>query len=228
MYSEVTRRFIADLHVGHLAVRILLAVILGELIALHYLWFAQVLSNKRKFTGLLVMLCATTLLVISVIKASLALSLGLVGALSIIRFRTPVKEAEELAYLFLAIAAGIGLGAGQEVVTCATLVALMLYMGLRKGFRAPTRYSRTLLQVSLAADADDARPHCEAVALLLSTVRSKASNVDLRRVDAHAGELHMGVLLDVRGPDGAEQLIGAVEEALPAASVTLVERDSMS
>ncbi len=41
----------------------------------------------------------------------LMLGLGLVGALSIIRFRTPIKEPEELAYLFLAIAVGIGLGA---------------------------------------------------------------------------------------------------------------------
>ena len=41
-----------------------------------------------------------------------ALSLGLLGALSIVRFRTPIKESEELAYLFLNIAIGLGLGAG--------------------------------------------------------------------------------------------------------------------
>ena len=51
-------------------------------------------------------LSITTFLVISVVKSSLALSLGLVGALSVIRFRTPIKEPEELSYLFLAI--GIG------------------------------------------------------------------------------------------------------------------------
>ena len=56
----------------------------------------------------------TTLLVIAVVKSSLALSLGLVGALSIVRFRTPIKEPEELAYIFLAIALGLCLGADQS------------------------------------------------------------------------------------------------------------------
>ncbi|HIL79776.1 MAG TPA: DUF4956 domain-containing protein [Myxococcales bacterium] len=50
-----------------------------------------------------------------VIKSLLALSLGLVGALSVVRFLTPTKESEELVYLFLAIALGLGLGAGQSV-----------------------------------------------------------------------------------------------------------------
>ena len=48
-----------------------------------------------------------TTLVIAVVKSSLALSLGLVGALSIVRFRTPVKEPEELTYLFFSIALGL-------------------------------------------------------------------------------------------------------------------------
>ena len=47
-------------------------------------------------------------------KIFLALSLGLVGALSIVRFRTPIKEPEELAYIFLAIAIGLALGADQK------------------------------------------------------------------------------------------------------------------
>ncbi|HIE72395.1 MAG TPA: DUF4956 domain-containing protein, partial [Planctomycetes bacterium] len=66
--------------------------------------FVQVLSNKRKLARVLMFIAATTVLIITVVASSLALSLGLVGALSIIRFRTPVKEPEELAYLFLAIA----------------------------------------------------------------------------------------------------------------------------
>ena len=58
-----------------------------------------------------------TVVVISIVKSSLALSLGLVGALSIVRFRSAIKEPEELAYLFLSIGIGLGLGAGQRVVT---------------------------------------------------------------------------------------------------------------
>ena len=53
----------------------------------------------------------TTMLIISIVKSSLALSLGLVGALSVIRFRAAIKEPEELTYLFLTIAIGLGFGA---------------------------------------------------------------------------------------------------------------------
>jgi uncharacterized membrane protein YhiD involved in acid resistance len=79
------------------------------------------------------------MLIITVVKSSLALSLGLVGALSIIRFRTAVKEPEELAFLFLAIAIGLGFGADQTYVTIiafilsAMLITFLFYIfGFRK------------------------------------------------------------------------------------------------
>ena len=54
--------------------------------------------------------------IITVVKSSLALSLGLVGALSIVRFRTPIKEPEELIYLFICIALGLAVGADQRII----------------------------------------------------------------------------------------------------------------
>ena len=57
-----------------------------------------------------------------IVKNSLALSLGLVGALSIVRFRAAIKEPEELVYLFLIIAAGLGCGAGQLQITIVGII----------------------------------------------------------------------------------------------------------
>lgn len=59
------------------------------------------------------MLSCSTMMIVTIVKGSLALSLGLVGALSIVRFRAAIKEPEELCFLFLAI--GIGLGFGASV-----------------------------------------------------------------------------------------------------------------
>ena len=66
------------------------------------------------------------------VKSSLALSLGLVGALSIVRFRTPIKEPEELVYLFLAISIGLGYAAGQILITTILTLSIlvMIYMWL--------------------------------------------------------------------------------------------------
>jgi Ca2+/Na+ antiporter len=62
-----------------------------------------------------------------IVKSSLALSLGLVGALSIVRFRAAIKEPEELVYLFLVITAGLGCGAGQiKIIVVGILFALLI------------------------------------------------------------------------------------------------------
>ena len=82
------------------------------------------LSSKVQVSAIIPLLANITFLVILIVKSSLALSLGLVGALSVIRFRTPVKEPEDLAFLFFAIALGIGYGAHQIFPT--TLVFLIL------------------------------------------------------------------------------------------------------
>ena len=60
------------------------------------------------------------------VKSSLALSLGLVGALSIIRFRTAIKEPEELSYLFICI----GIGLGLELARVVTIIALLLIFAI--------------------------------------------------------------------------------------------------
>lgn len=89
-----------------------------------YTVFGASLSNRRRFANTFVLLTLTIMLVISVVKASLALSLGLVGALSIIRFRTAIKEPEELAFLFFTVAIGLGFGAGKFGITLSAFWAI--------------------------------------------------------------------------------------------------------
>ena len=68
------------------------------------------------------------LMITSVIKNDIALSLGMIGALSIVRFRTPIKEPEELGYLFFAIAIGLGMGAGYKLVTTMVSIIILIYL----------------------------------------------------------------------------------------------------
>ena len=96
---------------------LILAGFLSFIIQITYLKFSTSLSNKFDFSKNFIILGITTALVITIVKSSLALSLGLVGALSIVRFRAAIKEPEELVYLFLIIATGLGCGAGQLKIT---------------------------------------------------------------------------------------------------------------
>ena len=112
------------------------AAILSFLVQLFYVRYSTTLSNRKEFSKNFVILGVTTCIVIMIVKSSLALSLGLVGALSIVRFRAAIKEPEELVYLFLIIAIGLGCGANQLIITVTgiffSLVIIMFYSGYLK------------------------------------------------------------------------------------------------
>jgi Domain of unknown function (DUF4956) len=90
--------------------------------------FSRIMGDKSQYAIIFPVLIPAMVLIISIIKSSLALSLGLVGALSIVRFRTPIKDPEELTYLFVAIAVGLGIGAGQLMITSICFVFLVAVM----------------------------------------------------------------------------------------------------
>ncbi|MFA5418807.1 MAG: DUF4956 domain-containing protein [Bacteroidales bacterium] len=105
-------------------------IILAIILEFSYIRCGRTISNRRQFAGTFLLIAFTTMLIISIVKSSLALSLGLVGALSIVRFRAAIKEPEELAYLFFAISLGLGLGANQTlVVVSAFAVAMVIIWG---------------------------------------------------------------------------------------------------
>src|SRR3989339_1564606 len=111
-------------------VNLILAAILGYILSLIYTKYGKSLSNRQTFARNFVLLAVTTTLIITVVKSSLALSLGLVGALSIVRFRAAIKEPEELGFLFLAIALGLGFGANQTAVTIVSFLTILAVLFL--------------------------------------------------------------------------------------------------
>ena len=110
----------------------LMCVLMSFIIREFYIRRSFSLTGKMHIGSIIPILSAVVFLVIIVVKSSLALSLGLVGALSIVRFRTPIKEPEELVYLFLAIATGLAYAAGQVFVATIIilLILLMIYLWL--------------------------------------------------------------------------------------------------
>jgi len=104
----------------------------GLVLAVMFAWLVKkstrLVVDTTQYMPLFLLLIPTMILIITVIKTSIALSLGLVGALSIIRFRTPIKEPEELAYIFIAIAIGLGLGANQVLATVVGFFVVAIVM----------------------------------------------------------------------------------------------------
>ena len=84
-------------------------------------------DKLKKFASNFLPLALATLLVIMIVKSSIALSLGLVGALSIVRFRAAIKDPEELTYLFFVIGIGLAGGANQPILA---VVSFLVIIGL--------------------------------------------------------------------------------------------------
>jgi len=111
---------------------LIVAIILSFLVQLTYNKTSNSLSNAENFSKIFIILGLTTTIVITIVKSSLALSLGLVGALSIVRFRAAIKEPEELVFLFLIISVGLGCGAGQRNITViGTLISIIIIFTLK-------------------------------------------------------------------------------------------------
>ena len=119
-----------------LIISILTSAICAYLIKFIYIKFGKSINNKENFSDTFVLLAITTTVVITVVKFSLALSLGLVGALSIVRFRAAIKEPEELIYLFLIIGVGLASGSGQYhisfILTSAAFIIIFFDDKFRK------------------------------------------------------------------------------------------------
>ncbi len=83
---------------------------------------------QRSFNISLVLASAVTSMIIMTISGNLILSLGMVGALSIVRFRTPVKDSMDLIFLFWAISAGIANGVGYYNIAIVGSVMIAIFM----------------------------------------------------------------------------------------------------
>ena len=184
-----------QIDVPSFAMNLLLAAFLGFLLSRAYERFGDSLSNRRLFARNFVLLAVTTMLIISIVKSSLALSLGLVGALSIVRFRTPVKDARDLVFVFAAIAIGMACGTQFHVFAAiftafvAGLVLVFYYWGFgdlpNKGYVVKMRIN--------GSDKDRVAELCGQLCKRFSVVSITRSNGDDVEDVIYEVELKRGV-----------------------------------
>ena len=159
-------------------INIFITIILSYIIGLVYSKYGNSLSNRKKLTQTFVLIAVTVMLVISIVKSSLALSLGLVGALSIVRFRTAIKEPEELVYFFVAIALGLGMGANQRIVTLIGAVIIIFYIVIQN-YNSVKRTVQQNLIITLSNTSDTALDENQ----ILDILKKHSSQLSLRRLD---------------------------------------------
>jgi uncharacterized membrane protein YhiD involved in acid resistance len=214
----------APLSLPLLLVNLGLGMVLSLIIAWYYIRYGASLSNRSQFAPILPMLTLITLLVITIVKSSLALSLGLVGALSIVRFRTAIKDPEELIFLFFAIAVGLGLGADQRIPTLVAFAVIMAYLAARALLARKRRGTNSLyLNLQLVNDGASTQLFNEVNQLLVNEFRE----LDLRRLDHNDQTLQMTYYINVRDSTALVRVMDALRSTYPGSAVSLVEQNNL-
>ena len=155
---------------------LLICALLAFLLGVVYKRYGVSLSNRNHFGRIFPLLACATMIVITFVKSSLALSLGLVGALSIIRFRSAIKEPEELAYLFVCIAIGIGSGAGFSTLTIIAFIILCAIIIL-------LRAKRSSLANSVYLNVSGKTSHKDLAQKIDEVLKMKSVEFKLKRYD---------------------------------------------
>lgn len=215
---------VAPLSLPAMLVNLALGIGLSLLVALYYVRFGTSLSNRSQFAPILPTLTLITLLVITIVKSSLALSLGLVGALSIVRFRTAIKDPEELIFLFLAIAIGLGLGADQRIPTLVAVAFIMVYLLGRAWYSRRGRAAHSLyLNIQVDQHADGKNTFEEINNLLLQEL----PRIDLRRLDTMDGRVQVTYYINVKNEQSLIKVMDSLRSAYPTSAVSLVEQNNL-
>jgi uncharacterized membrane protein YhiD involved in acid resistance len=213
----------APFSLGALVLNLGVGLLLALVVAWYYERFGQSLSNRRKFAQLLPVLTLTTAIVISIIKSSLALSLGLVGALSIVRFRTAIKEPEELVFLFIAVAVGLGVGADQRWPVTVGVLVILGYMALRMLVTRKPQTSNLYLNVLVKEGEEQASLFSRVNARLLEYV----DQADFRRLDSRDGAMQLTYLIHCRAPQTLNDLIDDLKRSFPISEVSFIQQDQV-
>ncbi len=212
-----------NLAIPRLLLNLLLGAALGGLLSAQYVRFSGSLANRELFARNFIPIILAVTLIITVVKASLALSLGLVGALSIVRFRTPIKDPEELVYLFIAIPIGLGLGAEQSVATVAAIGLLLTILTALSWKRGEAARQALYLEIELAGGA----PSESILGGLSELLRTRFAGVNLRRFDTQGDAVMASFSLSCAAGSGdsIEEISDAIRSNWPAARVTFLDQD---
>jgi hypothetical protein len=215
----------APLDLFSLVINLGVGTVLALVLRFHFRRYGSTLSNREEFAQVFPFILLTTVLIISIVKSSLALSLGLVGALSIVRFRTPIKEPEELAYLFIAIAMGLGLGANQTVPTVIASFLILVVMAVIGQFSRDVGAKNIYLSVdSQVKEGETTEKYLNR---LVESIGRHSVRSDLRRFDVRDGLMEATFFLDIESSSDLSALTDELNTSFPGLGVTFLDQNQL-
>lgn len=206
-----------------LAINMLLGGLLSIGIRELYKSYAGSASNREAFARTFPMFTLVTILVITIVQASLALSLGLIGALSIVRFRSAVKNPEDIVYLLFNISVGLALGANQRALAVIATLIVAVVVVLRDVANR-NDYERAV-QLTLSGDAKDFFDVSRES--VLTRLGRLAAPLTLQRCDQSQDHIELRVISVLEGATSLEAVARRIRDAFPNLRLEYVDLDEI-
>ena len=204
-----------------LTINFAIGVVLLGLISVHYSYSAKKRVLRKDIALTLPVIGLTTLLVITVVKSSLALSLGLVGALSIVRFRTPIKEPEELAYIFISISVGLCLGADQREAAIAGILIILTTFSVYSLFPSKEKNNSSNLILTFHTPTGNYRD--KLLSGITGYLSDRANEVNIRRIDDQSDQFALTCIANFKGLEDIEAFLEECRSKFPDSKITLID-----
>jgi Domain of unknown function (DUF4956) len=200
----------------------LICALLAWLLGRFYMRYGRAVANRKNFGHNFMLLALCTMLIIYIVKSSIALSLGLVGALSIVRFRAAIKEPEELIYLFFTISIGLGFGASQVTITVLAYTLIMSLLVIHAMFvrKAPVQSPENMILTISTKELT--------VQDINSILAGFFNTVELKRMDQFNGRLDLSYII---ASDKVEQIVAAKDALVsraPGLQFSFIEQRNLA
>ncbi|MDD6519551.1 MAG: DUF4956 domain-containing protein [Oribacterium sp.] len=137
---QYSHEVVQELTIEQIVLNMVVALVLGLVIYLSYRFSYSGAVYSARFNGSLLMMTLITTMIMNVIGNNIALSLGMVGALSIVRFRTAIKDPRDTTYIFWCIAVGICCGVSYYALASISTGMIFLVMLVIGSIKANDRY----------------------------------------------------------------------------------------
>lgn len=205
-------------NVGDIIAALLVAFFCGFTVSMVYRWTYQGSNYAATFVRSMIFLSMITAMVMLVIDNNLARAFGLVGAMSIIRFRTPLKDPQDIVFVFLALAIGMASGVGAYAIAIIGTVGISMAVILTtKSNFAVIHKQSFILQLSYDAPSFNGEA---AYIPVLKQYCKKHELINARAVDEGVG-LDLTFFATLRKKEEREILLRALSEVPNVHNVNL-------
>jgi uncharacterized membrane protein YhiD involved in acid resistance len=220
-FEQYLEQFSQSISLLDFLIGIAVAAPLLIFLRLFYIRFGHAVSNRSRFANNFLPLGLTTMLIITIVQSSIALSLGLVGALSIVRFRAAIKDPEELVYLFLVIGIGLGCGAGQSLLTLLAFVLILAMILVNNRLSGQKSFKpQDSMYLNIRTDMKD-------VFELTELFSSHLSYVELKRMDQTEEGLDLSYIIKADSVKQLEEVRRAINDISPKSTLSFVDQPNL-